>query len=562
HFFTIYPRHRTLISVNKRHTGQRNKHFSFRHDWNSLISEDESLLFTHYSKEIFPSADLLVRYFQDYQKKLDIKVKFNTEVRQILRVKHHSTSLYQLKDKSDQAYYCRIVIVATGMWKPNIPNIRGIEKALGYENFNTNPEIYENKSILILGVGNSALETATSLYSHTQYVHLIARQPNLNLAWSTHYVGDIRAVNNNLLDTFLLKSLDGVSWLDLKGSSIQEKHGKYFVVLNEHYLSNKNKKRFVPDNFALRGGYDVVIRCLGFTFDDSIFSPSSLSRPWGRARKYPAVTDSYESVDLPEVFIAGTAAHSLDFKRSAGGFIHGFRYTGQSLQRLLEWRFENERWPSVTITFENLLVHILKRLNEGSGIYQMYGVLADVIIVHRDTDSAIYIEEFPIKLLHHLPECTGHNASEIIVVFLDYGWLNTNDNKFEAIASNAHLSYFLHPILYYFKNLPAESDFQRWKDYDRLPRPDSIHHVVEDFLVLWHSFNEHILPLQRWLEHVLRRNLRYFFWDNCLQIILTQISSPKFCQQFLKGQGLVERSQGKAVPDTRRVVMATLYSSN
>lgn len=49
-FFVTYPRHRKLISVNKRHTGQLNKGFSFRHDWNSLISEDESLLMKHYSK--------------------------------------------------------------------------------------------------------------------------------------------------------------------------------------------------------------------------------------------------------------------------------------------------------------------------------------------------------------------------------------------------------------------------------------------------------------------------------------------------------------------------------
>ena len=28
------------------------------------------------------------------------------------------------------------------------------------------------------------------------------------------------------------------------------------------------------------------------------------------------------------MFVAGTASHSLDYKQSAGGFIHGFRYTG------------------------------------------------------------------------------------------------------------------------------------------------------------------------------------------------------------------------------------------
>lgn len=30
------------------------------------------------------------------------------------------------------------------------------------------------------------------------------------------------------------------------------------------------------------------------------------------------------------MFVVGTASHSLDFRKSAGGFIHGFRYTGET----------------------------------------------------------------------------------------------------------------------------------------------------------------------------------------------------------------------------------------
>ena len=43
-FFVKYPRHRKLISINKIYTGKTNKEFNLRHDWNSLISDDESLL--------------------------------------------------------------------------------------------------------------------------------------------------------------------------------------------------------------------------------------------------------------------------------------------------------------------------------------------------------------------------------------------------------------------------------------------------------------------------------------------------------------------------------------
>ena len=60
-FFTRYPRHRTLISINKRFTGSTNHEFNLRHDWNSLISNNRSLELRHYSKEYFPAADTYVR---------------------------------------------------------------------------------------------------------------------------------------------------------------------------------------------------------------------------------------------------------------------------------------------------------------------------------------------------------------------------------------------------------------------------------------------------------------------------------------------------------------------
>lgn len=42
-------------------SGKTNKEFNMRHDWNSLISDNDDLLITKYSKEFFPPADTLVR---------------------------------------------------------------------------------------------------------------------------------------------------------------------------------------------------------------------------------------------------------------------------------------------------------------------------------------------------------------------------------------------------------------------------------------------------------------------------------------------------------------------
>ena len=43
--------------------GSTNKEFNFRHDWNSLISDDDELLMKHYTKDYFPHADVYVSLY-------------------------------------------------------------------------------------------------------------------------------------------------------------------------------------------------------------------------------------------------------------------------------------------------------------------------------------------------------------------------------------------------------------------------------------------------------------------------------------------------------------------
>ena len=76
----MYPRHEQLISINKRHTGKTNKEFNLRHDWNSLLSDDETLQFRHYSRDYFPHRQALVDYLADYARKLELRIRYNTTV--------------------------------------------------------------------------------------------------------------------------------------------------------------------------------------------------------------------------------------------------------------------------------------------------------------------------------------------------------------------------------------------------------------------------------------------------------------------------------------------------
>jgi hypothetical protein len=42
--------------------------------------------------------------------------------------------------------------------------------------------------------------------------------------------------------------------------------------------------------------------------------------------KYPIMTSEYESATVRSLYFAGSLAHGKDHLKSAGGFIHGFRY--------------------------------------------------------------------------------------------------------------------------------------------------------------------------------------------------------------------------------------------
>ena len=84
-FYKVFPRHRTLISLNKRYTGKTNKEFNFRHDWNSLISDDPDLLMTKYSKEFFPKADTMVQYLKDFAQRWQLKAQYNTYIRKVTK---------------------------------------------------------------------------------------------------------------------------------------------------------------------------------------------------------------------------------------------------------------------------------------------------------------------------------------------------------------------------------------------------------------------------------------------------------------------------------------------
>ncbi|XP_059476682.1 FAD-dependent oxidoreductase domain-containing protein 2-like [Neocloeon triangulifer] len=543
-FFSRYPRHRALISINKRSTGRRNREFNSRHDWNSLLSDDPRLLFSRYSQEFFPKADDMVRYLNDFQQLLAIKVHFNTTVTQIRRLPQDKTFLISSPSAED-SYKCRWVIVATGMWVPNNPSFPGSELLQTYDKVSIRPEEFEGHKVLILGRGNSAFETANHMYGSTALIHMVGRS-RARLAWSTHYVGDLRAVNNNLLDTYQLKSLDGLLEADVGGMTLRKIGGKFWVRFNS---SLDMEMASDADSFALRDGYDDVISCLGFKFDKTIFHSSTRPASSRLTPKYPAMKSNYESQNIPGLFFAGTVSHSLDFRRSAGGFIHGFRYTVRTLHRMLEWKNHGARWPSRTQPLKELLNTVLMRINEGAGPYQMFGQLTDLYLFHGNNSEFTLLHEFPAALISRLSDYTGHSAEgPILVSLLEYGpeFSGPDKDTFRpdrAIGDplEAHLSNFLHPVFYFYSHVPSETD---WLQEDLsnggiLPRPEKMHHVLEDFLTQWTAPSTHVNPLRRFLESCVNAELKSATENACFVGELVSKGDRPTCADFrTRGHGL------------------------
>ena len=255
-FFEKFPRHGKLISINKVHTGYDGTEINLRWDWNSLLSDDDQLLFKHYDRDYFPSANSMVRYLGDFAERFALNIQYNCKVVSISKNVN-----FRVTDAEGKVYISKRLIVATGFSKPYVPKIAGIELAENYNDISVNPEDFANQSVLIIGKGNSAFETADNLVGTTKLMHLVSPNP-ISMAWKTKYVGHLRAVNNNLLDTYQLKSQNVLH--DATISKI-EHHGNKFVVT----LAYSHAYGEIEDLI-----YDRVIVCTGFQFDNSIFDES------------------------------------------------------------------------------------------------------------------------------------------------------------------------------------------------------------------------------------------------------------------------------------------------
>ncbi|MFI9006013.1 FAD-dependent oxidoreductase [Actinosynnema sp. NPDC053489] len=439
-FFTRYPRHRTLISINKVHSGYADPEQRLRMDWNSLLSDDPDLLFTRYSGRYFPAADDLVRYLADFAAATGVRVHYGTEVTRVSR----DDDGFAVLDGTGRTWRAARVVVATGVSRLHVPPIPGIEHAERYDTFDTDPESFTDQRVLVIGKGNSGFETADALVEHAAVIH-VAGPHSVRLAWQTHYVGHLRAVNNNFLDTYQLKSENSV--LDGTVELIEPRPGGGFRVVF----------RYARTVEALRElEYDRIIACTGFRFDASVFDDTC--RPaLVIDDRFPEQTPAFESTTVPGLYFAGTLTQQRDFKKSTNGFIHGFRYGVRALHRILAARHHGVPWPSTALepSPEAISDAIVARVNRSSALWQQFAVLGDVVTV--TDDAARYQEEVPVA---YLAAGGLGPAAHRFVVTLEYGPDHDTVDPFDITvprvaendAANAHDASYLHPVVRHYRD--------------------------------------------------------------------------------------------------------------
>jgi thioredoxin reductase len=462
-FFKTYPRHRKLISINKVFTGYDNTEINLRWDWNSLLSDSEEMQFKNYSKKYFPDANDLVRYLEDFARHFKLRVQYGASVEAIGK---NDDGGFHLRTGDGKEFLCRRLVIATGFKHLYLPDVPGIELAEKYTEMSVEPQDFLNQKVLIVGKGNSGFETADNLIETAALIHIASPTP-VKMAWETKFVGHLRAINNNFLDTYQLKLQNAV--LDATVKRIERRDGKYAVSVSYTHAGGEEEELI----------YDRVLLCTGWRFDDSIFE-ANCKPALVINDKLPAQTFEWESVNVKDLYFAGTLMQMRDYKKKQSGFIHGFRYNVQALHHILEQKYHGREWPVTRLEAhaEDLAHAVVQRVNLTSSLWQQTGYMCDLIVIEGDGKQAQYYEDLPADYVHE----SAHGENEhYYTVMLEFG-KPTGDpfsiNR-QPVAESAASSSFLHPIV---------------RRYSR-GKLISEHHLLEDLFGEWRKEQVHVQPL-------------------------------------------------------------------
>ncbi|MBL4689186.1 MAG: NAD(P)-binding domain-containing protein [Nannocystaceae bacterium] len=457
-FFESYPRHDRLLSINKIHTGYPDLESRRRYDWNALLCDDEAMQFREFSADYFPTAAQLVTYLQKFAEHYQIEVAYKSNVVRVSKVDER----FEVALDDGTRFASERLFIATGVPLVNNPDIPGVELCEPYDRFSVDPDDYIDQRVFIVGKGNSAFETADALISTTRKMW-VCGETNLKLAWASHYVGHLRAVNNNFLDTYQLKAQNNI--LDGNLRAVRKDDASGDLIADVWFESRQQTLSYPCDR---------VLLCTGFRSDLGIFDASTAPtrRQCGRL---PAMTSEWESVNVPDMFFIGTLMQSRDYRKTMSAFIHGFRHNIESLMTLLDKRDGKGLCvhPAPLPGFgRELASALIDRFSTSAALMLQPGFLGDVVLPSPGHGPAEHIPELPVD---YVMETVVNEHPALYVLTLEYG---KSDKYMDPFAMPRGVGvtedFYIHPIVRYFENgelvdrffLPDDLD-NDWRDNDK-----------------------------------------------------------------------------------------------
>jgi hypothetical protein len=262
--------------------------------------------------------------------------------------------------------------------------------------------------------------------------------------------GDIRAIHAHLLESYQLKSQDGIAEIAMEHLKFGRNPRTGRVTVEDVFTPcGVDEHGRAAQRCFFRHEYDFVIAAPGWRFSTILFSPWEAPLLHSNG-KHPALRHgSFESVNVPGLFFAGTAMHAVDYRVSSGGFIHGFRYLCRALHRQLEEeeaddagsitlaaprsisvfeevapstglvsdvafpsgiqrsesRFSPSRWPHTNLSscgLRGVVTALLRRINLAAGLFQVFGGLVDVLLLDPLSPDAVadFVDVGVLAALH------------------------------------------------------------------------------------------------------------------------------------------------------------------
>jgi len=472
-FFESFPRHRTLISLNKRFNLYASPSFNMRHDWNTILPYGHGPKFTEYSEDLFPQADDYVRYLRDYCIYHKLRIRTNSRATHISRGRG-DTFVVTVND--EETLSSDRIFLATGAVAPRIPDVKGIELATGYHNHTLDARAYRNRKVAIIGRGNSAFEIANHIAPEAAIVHMLVAHP-VKHAWDTHYPGDLRAINNTVLDMYQLKSLHAT--LAYQVQAIRRSDSGLLAVDVEEELPHWDPPAIQRRTIE----YHDVIYCTGWQYvDPTLFDDRCAPRLTVNG-KYLELSPWWET-SISGIYCVGTSMQARD-KKAASGFLHGFRYNVRALHRRIEDQIYGVPYPRLVMPLEDerTLVAatdvLLRRLSTTSGLYQQFSVLGDVVTFTER--EVIMRAEVPIAHAVNSDEYRDSWDDVFTIMSLEYGFdrYSGRVRPLEFIRpfdpGRPECSAFLHPVFRTYRHGELVDEAHLGESFDLRWDAEAVH---------------------------------------------------------------------------------------